>query len=215
VTTGSMTDDVMTMAMAEAPRRRRALAERHGLSVERPLLLCALPPDQNTYNRPSCEFANFDDLVGFWGDRLAEIKDWNVVVRPHPKTASERVDLLRRKGLAVSYDDTASLVPLCDLYIAAVSATIRWAITCGKPVINYDVYQYGYEDYRGVRGVQLVNLRTEFRDALCDITGNATRREELAEFQRRDSGRWGLLDGSSGKRMLALLRGEPLQRALN
>jgi hypothetical protein len=53
VTTGSMTDDVMTMAMAEAPRRRRALAERHGLSVERPLLLCALPPDQNTYNRPS------------------------------------------------------------------------------------------------------------------------------------------------------------------
>ena len=65
------------------------------------MLLCALPPDQNTYDRPSCEFANFDDLVGFWGDRLAEIKDWNVVVRPHPKTASERVDLLRRKGLAV------------------------------------------------------------------------------------------------------------------
>ena len=199
VTTGSMTDDVMTKVAAEAAQRRQALADRLGLQAERPLLLCALPPDQNTYDRPGCEFENFDDLVGFWGDCLAEVKDWNVVVRPHPKTASERVDLLRRRGLAVSYDDTASLVPLCDLYVASVSATIRWAIACGKPVINYDVYQYGYEDYRGVKGVQLVNLRTEFREALCGITGNATRRAELVEFQRRDSGRWGLLDGSSGQ----------------
>ena len=215
VTTGSMTDDIMTKVAAEAAQRRQALMDRLGLQAERPLLLCALPPDQNTYDRPGCEFENFDDLIGSWGDCLAEVKDWNVVVRPHPKTASERVELLRRKGLAVSYDDTASLVPLCDLYVASVSATIRWAIACGKPVINYDVYRYGYEDYRGVKGVQLVNFRTEFREALCGITSNATRRAELAEFQSRDSGRWGLLDGSSGKRILALLRGEPHPRVLN
>ena len=186
VTTGSMTDDVMMKVAAEASQRRQALADRLGLQAERPLLLCALPPDQNTYDRPGCEFENFDDLVGFWGDCIAEVKDWNVVVRPHPKTASERVDLLSRRGLALSYDDTASLVPLCDLYLASVSATIRWAIACGKPVINYDVYQYGYEDYCGVKGVQLVNLRSEFREALCGITGNAARRAELVEFQRRD-----------------------------
>jgi hypothetical protein len=209
VTTGSMTDDVMAKVVAEAPQRRQALAEQHGLPADRPLLLCALPPDQNTYDRPGCEFANFDDLIGFWGDCLAEVKDWNVIVRPHPKTASERVDLLRRKGLAVSYDDTALLVPLCDLYVAAVSATIRWAVACGKPVINYDVYQYGYEDYRGVRGVQLVNLRTEFREALCGIAGNAARRAELAAFQRADAARWGCLDGASGRPARAELTVDP------
>ncbi len=35
-----------------------------------------------------------------------------------------------------------SLVPLCSLYVASVSATIRWAIACGKPVVNYDVYRF-------------------------------------------------------------------------
>lgn len=144
VTTGSLTDDVMAAVIAQAAPRRQHLLDQFGLAGDRPLLLCALPPDQNTYDRQGCEFENFDDLIGFWGDCLAGLEGWNVVVRPHPKTSPERVESLRRKGLAVSYDDTACMVPLCDLYVAAVSATIRWAIACGKPVVNYDVYQYGY-----------------------------------------------------------------------
>jgi hypothetical protein len=207
VTTGSLTDDVMTSVIAQGAERRRSLLAQFDLAADRPLLLCALPPDQNTYDRPGCEFRNFDDLIGFWGNCLAQLKGWNIVVRPHPKTAPARVEELRRKGLAVSYDDTATLVPLCDLYVASVSATIRWAIACGKPVINYDVYQYGYEDYAGVAGVMLVGFRTEFQDALRELTGDASRREKLAESQRRDSRRWGMLDGGSGRRMAALLRG--------
>ena len=41
----------------------------------------------------------------------------------------------------------ASLVAISDMYVASVSSTIRWAILAGIPVINYDVYQYGYEDF--------------------------------------------------------------------
>jgi hypothetical protein len=98
-------------------------------------------------------------------------------------------------------------VPLCDLYVASVSSTIRWAIACGKPVINYDVYQYGYADYVGVAGVLLVRTRMEFRDALRKLSGDASVRDKLAERQRNDSSRWGMLDGRSGRRIVALLRG--------
>jgi hypothetical protein len=206
VTTGSLVDDVLASALADAAARRRCLLSGFGRGDDRPFLLCGLPPDQNTFDRLGCEFKDFDDLLEFWGDCLAGLKDWNVVVRPHPKTPAERIDLLRRKGLAVSYDDTATLVPLCDLYVASVSATIRWAVACGKPVLNYDVYQYGYEDYRGLGGVLLVNSRDEFRCALADLTGEGGRLAAVADIQRSDSGRWAKLDGASAERIVALLR---------
>lgn len=208
VPTGSLTDDVIAAVLPDAEAKRRSLLQELGLPEDRPLLLCALPPDQNTYNRPGCEFTDFDDLIGFWGACLAGVAGWNVVVRPHPKTAPDRLSALRRHGIPITETDTAGLIPLCDLYVASVSATIRWAIACGKPVINYDVYQYGYKDYAGVEGVALVNTRTEFRDLLQKLTGVTEARATITTAQRQLAPRWAWLDGKSGARLVALLRGE-------
>jgi hypothetical protein len=207
--TGSLTDDVILGTLNEATANRRKLTDSLGLQPNKPLLLAALPPDQNTYERPGCEFVNFDDLLRFWGETLGGIAGWNIVVRPHPKTRPERLDLLRRHGLTISYVDTAALVPLCDVYVAAVSATIRWAIACGKPVINYDVYQYGYLDYQGIEGVVLANTRNEFADLIDRVTSDVNELERLKAHQVRESARWAMLDGQSGWRMIALLSGQP------
>ena len=151
-------------------------------------------------------------MIGYWGQTLARATGWNVVVRPHPKTRPERLDSLRRHGVTITYEDTAVLVPLCDVYVAAVSATIRWAIACSKPVINYDVYQYGYRDYEGVQGVQLVKTRSEFAALLDRITSESAYRTALAACQTRDASRWGMLDGASGRRMADVFRGGPIRR---
>jgi hypothetical protein len=206
VITGSLADDVLADAARDAPQRRRALLEKLGLPMEKPVLVCALPPDQNTYDRPGCEFTGFDDLIGFWGSCLAAVEGWNVIVRPHPKTAPDRLSALRRHGVTISYEDTATLIPLCDLYVASVSATIRWAIACGKPVVNYDVYQYGFKDYQKVRGVRRVETREEFKRVLQVMTTDEAERAALAAQQERDAPRWGQLDGRAGERLLALLR---------
>jgi hypothetical protein len=203
--TGSLSDDLMANVLRHAAERRRALMQDLGLPQDRPLLVAALPPDQKTYDRPGCEFSGFDDLIGFWGQTLAAAGGWNVVVRPHPKTRPDHLDALRRHGVAISYADTAELVPLCDVYVAAVSATIRWAIACGKPVVNYDVYQYGYRDYEGVEAVRLVNTRAEFGREMERVTRDANHRAELTARQQREAGRWGMLDGQTGRRMRALL----------
>jgi hypothetical protein len=214
VTTGSLTDDIIAAVLDDIPQRRSTLVEEFGLQDDRPILLCALPPDQNTYNRPGCEFADFDELVRFWGECLSQVGGWNVIVRPHPKTAPECLDALRQCGINITYNETATLVPLCDLYVVSVSSTIRWAIACGKPVINYDAYQFGYNDFHGLQGVALANTRNEFRDLVRQLTTDRNRRAALAAAQQRDSGRWGRLDGMSGRRMLALLRGETLTDSL-
>ena len=205
--TGSLADDVQAAAMAAAPGLRAELEARLALAPGRPILLCALPPDQNTYDRPGCEFSDFDDLVTFWSTRLGALEGWNVVVRPHPKTRPDQLGALSASGVAVCHDDTATLVPLCDLYVASVSATIRWAIACAKPVINYDVYRYGYDDYLGTEGVLLAETRAEFEALLDRMTRDTAQREQVVRAQRRDAPRWGMLDGHSGNRIVALLRG--------
>jgi hypothetical protein len=211
VNTGSLPDDVIAGALIEVPLRRRSIVQEFGLQDDKPLLLCALPPDQNTFDRPGCEFTSFDDLLEFWSDCLKTITGWNIIVRPHPKTAPERLDSLRQRGLPVSYADTAALVPLCDLYVASVSATIRWAISSAKPVINYDVYQYGYEDFNALRGVSLVKTRAEFCERLLHVTCNEGERAALAAAQKVAAPRWGRLDGLSGRRLLSLLRAEAFE----
>ncbi|MGM4906775.1 hypothetical protein AB8B21_03085 [Tardiphaga sp. 866_E4_N2_1] len=212
---GSLTDDVLAQVAQERAARRAALDLEFGFVADQPMVLAALPPDQNTYDRPGSEFADFADLIGFWGKALAGISGWNVLVRPHPKTRLQTLAALRECGVAISYRDTAELVPLCDLYVASVSATIRWAIACGKPVVNYDVYQYGYRDYEAARGVTLVTTRADFIAALGSLTSDPVHLSEQAEIQRCDSKRWAVLDSSSGRRMVALLGAGTSMREIN
>lgn len=208
VMTGALVDDAMTEIMTGALHRRRALMEDAGLPVDRPFLLCAFPPDQNTFDRPGCQFSDFDDLIEFWGECLAAVQGWNIIVVRHPKTREGRLNALRRHGLTLTERDTASLIPLCDLYVASISATIRWAIACAKPVINYDVYRLDFEDYAGIDAVALVKTRDDFRRLLADVTGDSARLARMQAAQQREALRWGFRDGMSGRRLLALIRGE-------
>jgi hypothetical protein len=210
VMTGTLVDDAITEVLVDAPRRRRALLEEAGLPFDRPVLLCAFPPDQNTFNRPGCEFSDFDDLINFWGESLAAVQGWNIIVARHPKTRAGRLDALRQYGLTLTERDTASLVPLCDLYLASVSATIRWAIACAKPVINYDAYQLDFQDYPDVEAVALVKTREDFRRLLAVMTSDFAKFARMQAVQKREAPRWGFHDGRSGRRLLALIRGETL-----
>ena len=112
---------------------------------------------------------------------------------------------LRQANLAICWDDTATLVPLCDLYVASISATIRWAIACGKPVVNYDVFQYRFDDYDGVPGNILVNDIATFQQALSELGANPDRLAALATAQSTVAPGLGRLDGASSRRMLALI----------
>lgn len=209
VTTGTLVDDAMAKVVADAANRRRILLEELGLPPERPVLLCAFPPDQGVFDRPGCDFADFDDLISFWGECLGAVKRWNVIVARHPKTRAGRLDALRKFGVTLTDRDTASLIPLCDLYVASVSATIRWAVACGKPTVNYDAYRLDFQDYPGIEAVLWMNTREDFRKALAALTDDPAYFAQLQAAQRREAPRWGFHDGLSGNRLRALIRGEP------
>jgi hypothetical protein len=202
--TGAISDDVLAAGRSAAPLRRTLCAEL-GLASERPLLVCALPPDQTGGRRAHCEFSAYQDLVAFFIRSIQGLGDFQAVVSLHPRTSPGIRSLIESLGGKVSSRPTLELVPLCDLYLASVSATIRWAIACGVPVLNYDVYKYRYDDYAGVGGVLNVETGEAYLAALKRLTSNPQYLAEVSARQEACASSWGHRDGQSVRRFVALM----------
>ena len=200
VLTGALYNDVLAEAGREAPALRRSL----GLD-DRPVILVALPPDQvESRTRQQCDFTTHDALARYWIATLAASKDFQVVVSLHPRIPRESMAFIESSGAKIADVDIARLVPVAALFVASVSATIRLAIACGVPVINYDVYRYRYTDYAGMPGVRALEDRAAFEAEVQRLTTDPSALEVLGAAQRSVMGEWALLDGGAEARMLAL-----------
>ena len=225
VLTGSMSDDALVVRLKSMQSIRERLCAELGFDPSRPLVLTALPPDFLYVNggRPQCDFKTYDDVVAFWIESLAELKDCNCVVALHPSVDAGAMRHIERGNVRIGSWKTAEMVPASDIYVASISSTIRWAITCGKPVVNYDIYRYRYTDFLAVPGVLATEEQAEFRAVLQRLVGDAAYRRSIAELQAEKSSYWGMADGHVGDRMLSLVErlthgelrpvGEPREQA--
>lgn len=204
ILTGSLDHDQMYARTQDAAGLRESLLGRLGLRTGKPLIVTALPPDQlYGRGRPQCDFQDYRELVQFWIESLTADGAFNVVVSLHPSVQRETMTYVEDWGARVADESVSALIPLCDVYVASVSATIQWAIACGIPVLNYDVYRYRYPDYLGVPGVVLTEEQHEFRACISQLA-DAAYRDELRAKQGEAARYWGLLDGKAGDRLLAL-----------
>ncbi|WP_369722501.1 hypothetical protein AB8Z38_00170 [Bradyrhizobium sp. LLZ17] len=129
----------------------------------------------------------------------------NTLIRPHPRIPLERLSGFEGPNVKISLQPTAELIPLCDLYVASISATIRWAIACGIPVINYDTYRYRYADYESAAGVLSVEELGDFRSLMTRFVDDEKFAAALKERQCSVMKYWGQLDDGAGRRLSALV----------
>lgn len=210
VVTGALAEDDLARSMAGADAGRAALRKELDLPATGPLFVCALPPDQHPQREPgTCEFPNHAAVVRFWIEALLAVPGSAVVANAHPRTDPDVVAFLEglrapdgRRARLVRRD-IASLIPICDVYVAPASATIRLSLACGKPTVNYDVYRFRYDDYRD-SPVRPVEDGAAFRELVRRLGTDAAFLAEVAAKTAADRERWGRLDGRSGERMLAL-----------
>jgi len=197
--TGSLADDEIAAVSQAKDSVVAKLVKETSIRPDLPLLVCGFPPSQFPLD---CEFASYRELVEFWIASFASLTGWNVVLRLHPrmdeKEFKEQYDL---KGIFLSTLDTASLISICDLYVASISATIRWAIASGKPVINYDVYQMDYDDFITAQGVVNIKTKEGFVRYLHKLTENPDVLQDYARRQRDGMRQWGYMDGNNGQRL--------------
>lgn len=199
---GEPVGEVLHRGLIEREARRSALCSEHALDPSRLLIVCAFPPDQfNSKDRSRFEYDSFDSLIEGWIGTFSGIGNRaNVLIRPHPRL--DPVRLLRHAGknIRVTMARTAELVPLCDIYVASISATIRWAIASGVPVVNYDCYRYRYDDFASVNAVVAVESRPAFTDVLNRMADDETYLASLRASQLGVMSYWGIADDQFGQR---------------
>lgn len=205
-TTGTLADDKLYASLLARDAQREALAARLGVTMRDRVLLIGLPPDQfGGGKRDGVEFDRYDELIRFMVDVTTSGNDeWTVLINLHPRVRREDVSFLESCGATIVGEPIEALVPLADIYIAVVSATIRLAVSCGIPVINYDAYQYDYIDYKALPGVREVKTRSAYESAVRELRDDPRAYAAAADLQMTTARTQCEIDGQAGTRMLAL-----------
>lgn len=199
---GSLNDDILADISADKDSKKNAFLKKYNLP-DKPIILVGFPPSQ--FPLKSAEFSNYDDLIRSWSNSLQPfLSDYSIVITKHPRT-SHSFESMSRMGLTVVSESTIDLIPFAHLYIASVSATIRWALAAGVVVINYDTYRYKYLDYDHAAGVTTVYSETEFKEELRKTLTDSSYYASAAQKVLKESHTWGLLDGNVSKRFVNLL----------
>ncbi|MDP3871353.1 MAG: hypothetical protein Q8Q80_01705 [Methyloversatilis sp.] len=209
--TGTACDDSLSNARGQRDELKRKLCRLLRLNPAKRILLCAWPTDQFQSRHIPLEFNSYDQLCWAWARALsvvARMTDFEVVIRPHPVTDPAKLAAilsLYQLHERVTDIDTLELVPVCDLFVACVSSTLRWAAACGIPAINYDCYDYGYTDFEPAGGISTVRRFHDFQSVLQEVTEEPAIYERARLAQTACSAEWGLLDGCSADRIMALI----------
>lgn len=206
VVTGHSSFDVLWDGCRRRDEKRAALAE-HGVDPSAPLIVVAVPPDQGASR--TNQVGSYENLLEVFTKLPRELTGAQVVASPHPNMSAAQRDLVTALGVPLIQVSAAHLLPLADLYVASVSSTIKWALACGVPVIDFDVYGYGYADYVDLPQVSSPPDLEAFRASLLRWAEPGSRRE-WAEQAAAGASHWGAIDGQSMTRCVDLvLREQP------
>jgi hypothetical protein len=201
---GAVYDDALFEARRSRSRQLKELRNQLGLSSDKPLLLIGGCPDQISAC-PGSDFSSMREAVAFMAESLRPMQaHYNIVVRPHPNYLPMAAEFARH-GIPSSMIDTVRLVAASDAYIAFASATIRWAIACGIPTINYDLFQYNYDDFRNVPGVVEARTQDDFRAAVAALRPDGEAFARQSAQITASSRRWSMFDGRCVERIEGLV----------
>ncbi len=202
--TGFVSLDLLHKAISERKDRKQKMAQLFGLDLSKPWVVCAVPPSQ--WPHPGVEFSSYELFLKTYIQYLKSFTNIEVIFKFHPRLSRSEVEKvcadLEVKNINFS---TTDLVGVADLYVASVSATIRWALACGLPTINYDLYAYRYDDFRNTVGLQTVEFFADFKSIFAlkvDEIMSLFAKEDIKSRQTQ----FGVLDGKSSARILQLFR---------
>ncbi|HHZ4586017.1 TPA: hypothetical protein ACWCZZ_002942, partial [Legionella pneumophila] len=201
--TGALYNDELFLKLQNVDTYRTKLYGSLNMESHKPMILCALPPNQCDGRLDVMEFSDYQEIVRYVLSQLSNYSNkYNIVVNLHPRIRPSSIEFIKEYPVKVFYGDIAEIIPLSSIYIAVCSATIRMAISCGIPVINYDLYQYRYDDYTDLDGVVTVFQCSEFSATLEKLVNEEVFYEQVKKAQLKDSSKWGALDGKAGQNLL-------------
>ncbi|MBU6234695.1 MAG: hypothetical protein KGQ41_02530 [Alphaproteobacteria bacterium] len=206
---GDVTHDLIAYTLHNRASERARYEREHGVTIgSKKVILFAVFPDLFNYNAEAKDdFDSYDEALTRLVDTMSGCNDWITILSIHPRYDASIYKKYERGNVKILKWMTAEAIGICDLYIASISATIRWAIAAGVPVINYDLYKLDYADYCDVPAVLTAHTWPEFRTIFEKATTDEGYLRTLQQSQRASAPDWGALDGQFKARFQQLLLG--------
>lgn len=166
------------------------------------VLLVSGCPNQLAASVPFCEFNSMENLAVYLSNALLPLTEhFDILLTPHPNFP-EFGDMVSHDVFKISQKPTFEILPTSDLYLAFASATIRWSLFCGIPTINYDIFNYKYEDFQKAKAVIEVNNSSQFESIVSRLKLDFNFLDALKEDAHTHSHFWGLQDGKNAARII-------------
>jgi hypothetical protein len=179
---------------------REKLATQYGLDLNKPWMVCALPPYQRNARWP---FQSYEQFLEHFIQFFFQFDGIEVLFKFHPRFDVSDIQKMSEKyGIKHIQEDTLNLIAISDLYVASVSSTIRWALALGIPTINFDVYNYNYGDFDSSKNYFVVHRLEEFKIIFQSLYGKMMK--SLGETRHPLQSHFASLDGKSSHRVLQL-----------
>ncbi len=165
---GSLKWDVLFDANKNIVEKKQDLKQVLNLSENKPIILCSLLPDYY----PTPLYKNHREIIEHWLTVLSKIKTHHVCLSLHPRTKPSEMDYIKNYSVHIVDKPIEQLIPLCDFFVASLSATIRFAIACNKPVINFDTVNVRYSEYKNIDLVKTVYTKEDFEKEIENAVSN-------------------------------------------
>ncbi|KOY85744.1 hypothetical protein AD998_05870 [bacterium 336/3] len=199
---GALYQDIFHEKLLHKEKILCELSESLNFEDQKPLILCALPPDFH----PNPNYQNYNEMIEDWINLLGNQDKYHVVVSLHPRSSYENLKYIERENIKIFKGAIEEIVPICDIFVANVSATIRMALACEKIVLNFDVFQWNYTDYIGIDAVITVKERQNFHKELEKIINELDYVFQKIKVYSQKKNYFGHIDGKSGERILNLFQ---------
>lgn len=147
--------------------RSSHLAARRAQKRKRPSVVVALPPDQTSDPTGIAYQLLLNKTIFETVSELQSQADFAFVF--HPRLSETSRNVLIQREIVVLNEDVAKAVAKADIYVACSSATLRIAEALGVQAIDYDIYSFGYQDFKAARVVRAADDASDFRKALLAL----------------------------------------------
>lgn len=186
-------------AMSLRPRSKKHSTE------DRKILLVSWPPNQSP--RAATGLRSYKHLCDELARMLTSIDgEVRIAISLHPTLAATNIRrMLERQGFFVLSGSLNDALDCCDIFVATVSSTLLWSLQLGIPSINFDIYRYGYREFREAGMAEATSVH-ELRSILLNIIRNPQECEDIVKAMSAERPRWGSFDGRSIERIINELR---------
>jgi hypothetical protein len=200
--TGTPYCDLMAQVLASDAQAKSAFRQPKLIESGVFRLLVSWPTSYHASRGEHCEFPTYEEMSQSILGWLHALPNCRLTVSLHPAVPDALRVLLKGIGLNISSEYVIELIPKHDIYISYFSSTQRWAIACGKPVVNYDAYGVQLTVHDRAPGFIGTRRFEEFKSARSYITGSENAFNRLAQAQIDEAEHWGKVDGRSMDRSL-------------